>query len=64
LQVPKSRANWLISPPPSPPEGWEPTNEDGPNKIAYTDLIPEIRDGVTVLLEQTDVTPQIQILLT
>jgi len=64
LQPPKARANWLISPPPSPPEDWEPVPEDGPNKIPFIDLIPETRDGVTVLLEQTESTPQIQILLT
>jgi len=64
LQPPKARANWLISPPPSPPEDWEPTPEDGPNKIPFIDLFPETRDGVTVLLDQTETTPQIQILLT
>jgi len=64
LHPPKARANWLISPPPSPPENWEPILEGGPNKIPFIDLTPDTRDGVTVLLDQTETTPQIQILLT
>jgi hypothetical protein len=62
LHVPQIKANWLISPPPSPPEDWEPRQEDGPNDVPYTDLYPkETANGVTLLLEQTENTPQIQI---
>lgn len=35
---PKLRA---LSPPPSPPETWTQGEEDGPNSVAFVDLIPQ-----------------------
>ena len=37
LQVPKLEKQWLVSPPPSPPEGWVPRVEDPP--IFNADLV-------------------------
>ena len=40
LTVPPKPRNFLISPPPSPPEEWQQTKEDGPNSVPYVDLTP------------------------
>ncbi|KAL7422949.1 hypothetical protein Q5752_002247 [Cryptotrichosporon argae] len=37
LAPPVSSTNFLISPPGSPPEGWEPVREDGPNTATLAD---------------------------
>nr|CAG8627464.1 8913_t:CDS:2 [Entrophospora candida] len=37
LNIPKLEKNWLISPPGSPPFGWTPTHETGPNEKTLAD---------------------------
>jgi hypothetical protein len=37
LRPPEHERNFLISPPGSPPEGWEPISEDGPNMAPLAD---------------------------
>jgi len=59
LPVPKVKMQ-MISPPPSPPEGWVPIPETGPNKISYIDLTPtQIDEKRTLLLPQSGSAPSI-----
>jgi hypothetical protein len=37
LQAPESKKLFFISPPPSPPHGWEVKNEEPPNAIAHAE---------------------------
>ncbi|PRP77721.1 hypothetical protein PROFUN_00582 [Planoprotostelium fungivorum] len=53
LDVPKAQRNWMLSPPPSPPQGWKPFRE-APNMIPFVDLDPVQVDGQTILLENVD----------
>lgn len=59
LLIPPQLRSFLLSPPPSPPEGWEPKDEEI-NKIPYTDLTPtEMPDGSFQLLPKTPSSPSI-----
>lgn len=60
LEVPVLEHNYLISPPPSPPEDWVPTHEEL-SHITTVDLDPHLdsQQQNTVLLDPTLVTPQI-----
>eukprot|EP01126_Amoeba_proteus_P014058 TRINITY_DN16086_c0_g1_i1.p1 TRINITY_DN16086_c0_g1~~TRINITY_DN16086_c0_g1_i1.p1 ORF type:complete len:101 (+),score=13.13 TRINITY_DN16086_c0_g1_i1:86-388(+) len=61
LLPPQPKRVWAISPPPSPPEGWEPRKEDGPNKITYQDLTETQVGGVTIILPGSENTPLIKL---
>jgi hypothetical protein len=65
LLVPPHKTNFLLSPPPSPPESWVPAEEHGPNCITSVDLPPPVvlaTDGAKtklMLLDKTPMTPLI-----
>ena len=51
LLVPPHKTNFLISPPPSPPDDWIPGPEDGPNSLQAPDVDePIVLDSHVVLL--------------
>lgn len=62
LQVPKFEKNWLISPPGSPPVGWEPIVEESPNSqhLAH-DIQLKLDELGNALLNDHSAGPQIVI---
>jgi hypothetical protein len=46
LTVPESNRNFLISPPGSPPEGWQPIQEDAPNSQTLADDLHRALQGL------------------
>ena len=47
IQVPKNEKMWLISPPPSPPEGWTPV---GPTRIVLRTMFVANHDAAKELI--------------
>jgi hypothetical protein len=60
LEVPVLEHNYLISPPPSPPQEWTPIHEEI-NNSTVADLEPHLdsQQQNTMLLDATPTTPQI-----
>ncbi|WFD43319.1 hypothetical protein MPSI1_001980 [Malassezia psittaci] len=54
LELPQTGRNFLISPPGSPPVGWEPREEDGPNKET---LAQDLMDALHRLADTQHVEP-------
>ncbi|WVN89650.1 uncharacterized protein L203_104880 [Cryptococcus depauperatus CBS 7841] len=70
LAPPPLPHNFLISPPGSPPEGWEPTVEDAPNRVIFPEDLQRALealelsggrgDGKNVILEEGGVRVQVE----
>jgi hypothetical protein len=57
LRPPKLEKNWLISPPGSPPSGWEQISEDPPNtKVLPSDLVHVLSQYSHADAHESDVT--------
>ena len=63
LEVPKPNRMFLISPPSSPPVGWEPIEEDGPvinyELLAAIATLASEEEAIVELCPGSDTTPQL-----
>ncbi|ORY73386.1 Calcipressin-domain-containing protein, partial [Protomyces lactucae-debilis] len=54
LEVPPLERNWLISPPGSPPVGWQSAREDPPNVDAFGPALREKLERLPLMVAQAD----------
>ena len=54
LQAPKAEKQFFISPPPSPPHGWESRDEEPPNKDVHADDLVHALERLSARKEDVD----------